>query len=134
MLSHRTIRRVNLSGSSRGRRRSPSRVLPPRRDRKSSSTLWTRGPAPQLSPYRRHLGARMRSAGQEIALHRGPIPQASSASLAEMLLGRLTSPTQAAQRAEVRLLLQEALNGMDPLDREVLTLRHFEELSNAEVA
>ena len=84
--------------------------------------------------HRRHLGAQMRSAGQEIALHRGPIPQATSVSLAEMLLGRLTSPTQAAQRAEVRLLLQEALNGMDPLDREVLTLRHFEELSNAEVA
>jgi RNA polymerase sigma-70 factor, ECF subfamily len=84
--------------------------------------------------HRRHLGARMRSAGQEIALHHGPMPQATSASLAEMLLGRLTSPTQAAQRAEVRLLLQEALNGMDPLDREVLTLRHFEELSNAEVA
>jgi RNA polymerase sigma-70 factor (ECF subfamily) len=62
------------------------------------------------------------------------MPQATSASLAEMLLGRLTSPTQAAQRAEVRVLLQEALNAMDPLDREVLTLRHFEELSNAEVA
>ena len=84
--------------------------------------------------HRRHLGARMRDAGQEIALHRGPIPQATSLSLAELLLGRLTSPTQAARRAEVRLLLQEALNGMDPLDREVLTLRHFEELSNAEVA
>ena len=84
--------------------------------------------------HRRHLGAQMRNAGQEIALHRGPIPQATSLSLAEMLLGRLTSPTQAARRAEVRLLLQEALNGMDPLDREVLTLRHFEELSIAEVA
>jgi RNA polymerase sigma-70 factor (ECF subfamily) len=84
--------------------------------------------------HRRHLGAQKRNAGQEIALHRGPMPQATSISLAEMLLGRLTSPTQAAQRAEVRVLLQEALNGMDPLDREVLTLRHFEELSNTEVA
>ena len=63
-----------------------------------------------------------------------PVPQATSVSLAALLLGRLTSPTQAAQRAEVRVLLQEALNGMDPIDREVLTLRHFEELSNAEAA
>jgi RNA polymerase sigma-70 factor (ECF subfamily) len=84
--------------------------------------------------HRRHLGAQKRNAGQEIALHRSPMPQATSVSLAEMLLGRLTSPTQAAQRAEVRILLQEALNGMDPIDREVLTLRHFEELTNAEVA
>jgi len=30
--------------------------------------------------------------------------------------------------------VQEALNGMDPHDREVLVLRHFEELSNAEAA
>jgi RNA polymerase sigma-70 factor (ECF subfamily) len=34
----------------------------------------------------------------------------------------------------VRTLLRETLNGMDRLDREVLTLRHFEELSNFEVA
>jgi RNA polymerase sigma-70 factor (ECF subfamily) len=98
--------------------------------------LWIRLITGQrlISLHRRHLGTRMRGAGQEVALHRGPMPQATSASLAEMLLGRLTSPTQAAQRAEMRLLLQEALNGMDPLDREVLTLRHFEELSNSEVA
>src|SRR5262249_30306524 len=87
-----------------------------------------------LAVHRAHLGAQMRAAGQEIALHHGPMPQATSVSLAEMLLGRLTSPTQAAQKAEVRVLLQEALNGMEPLDREVLTLRHFEELTNAEVA
>jgi RNA polymerase sigma-70 factor (ECF subfamily) len=98
--------------------------------------LWLRLITGQrlMALHRRHLGAQKRSAGQEIALHRGPMPQATSASLAEMLLGRLTSPTQAAHRAEVRLSLQEALNGMDPLDREVLTLRHFEELSNTEVA
>jgi RNA polymerase sigma-70 factor (ECF subfamily) len=98
--------------------------------------LWLRLVTGQrlMALHRRHLGARMRSAGQEIELHRGPMPQVTSLSLAEMLLGRLTSPTQAAQRAEVRVFLQEALNRMDPLDREVLTLRHFEELSNAEVA
>jgi RNA polymerase sigma-70 factor (ECF subfamily) len=98
--------------------------------------LWLRLITGQrlMAMHRRHLGAQLRSAGLEIALHRGPMPQATSASLAEMLLGRLTSPTQAALRAEVRLFLQGALNGMDPLDREVLTLRHFEELSNAEVA
>ena len=76
----------------------------------------------------------MRDAGMEVSLHRGALPQASSVSLAELLLGRLTSPTRAAQRAETQLRLQEALNRMDPIDREVLVLRHFEELSNAETA
>jgi RNA polymerase sigma-70 factor (ECF subfamily) len=84
--------------------------------------------------HRHHLGAKMRDAGMEVSLHRGAWPQASSVSLAELLLGRLTSPTRAARRAEMQLRLQEVLNRMDPIDREVLVLRHFEELSNAEVA
>jgi RNA polymerase sigma-70 factor (ECF subfamily) len=46
----------------------------------------------------------------------------------------MTSPSQAAVRAERQLRLQEALNAMDPTDREVLALRHFEELSNGELA
>jgi RNA polymerase sigma-70 factor (ECF subfamily) len=84
--------------------------------------------------HRHHLGAQMRDAGQEVSLCPGGSPAASTHSLANLLLGRLTSPTQAAIRAERQVRLQEALNGMDPLDREILALRHFEELTNGEVA
>jgi RNA polymerase sigma-70 factor (ECF subfamily) len=84
--------------------------------------------------HRHHLGAQMRDAGQEVSLCPGGSPAASTHSLANLLLGRLTSPTEAAVRAERQLRLQEALNGMDPLDREILALRHFEELSNSEAA
>ncbi len=55
--------------------------------------------------HRQHLGAQMRDAGQEVSLYRGALPYATSASLAALLLGRLTSPTQAAQRAEVQIRL-----------------------------
>jgi RNA polymerase sigma-70 factor (ECF subfamily) len=98
--------------------------------------LWLRHITGQqlITVHRRHLGAKMRDADREISLYRGALPQASSASLAAQLLGRLTSPTQAALRAELQLRVQEALNGMDPLDREVLTLRHFEMLTNGETA
>lgn len=84
--------------------------------------------------HRHHLGVHARDAGREVSLHRGALPQASSASLAEQLLGRYSSPSQAVVKAELRLRVQEALDGMDPIDREVLALRHFEELSNAETA
>jgi RNA polymerase sigma-70 factor (ECF subfamily) len=84
--------------------------------------------------HRRHLGTRMRDAGLEISLYRGALPEASSAALASMLLGRHTSPTQAAQRAERLLRVQEALNSLDPIDREVLALRHFEQLGRSETA
>ena len=84
--------------------------------------------------HRQHLGAAMRDAGREVSLYRGALPQASTASLAAQLLGRFTSASEAALRAEQQLLLQEALNALDPLDREIIALRHFEELSNAEAA
>jgi RNA polymerase sigma-70 factor (ECF subfamily) len=83
---------------------------------------------------RRHLGAKMRAAGQEVSLYRDALPQATSAALASMLLGRLTSPSHAAARAELVLHVQEALNALEPLDREVVALRHFEQLSRAETA
>jgi RNA polymerase sigma-70 factor (ECF subfamily) len=98
--------------------------------------VWLRALTGQrlIDLHRQHLGAKMRDAGQEVSLYRGALPQASSASLAQHLLAGLTSPTQAAVRAEMQLQLQEALNSMDPMDREVVVLRHFEELSNIETA
>jgi RNA polymerase sigma-70 factor (ECF subfamily) len=76
----------------------------------------------------------MRDPRREVALFRDALPQASSAALAAQLLGKITSPSEAAVRAERLLRLQEAVNGLDPLDREVLALRHFEQLSRAETA
>jgi RNA polymerase sigma-70 factor (ECF subfamily) len=84
--------------------------------------------------HRQHLGTEMRDAGREISIFHGALPEASSAALASMLLGRHTPPTQAALRAERMLRLQEALNSLDPIDREVLALRHLEQLSRAEAA
>jgi RNA polymerase sigma-70 factor, ECF subfamily len=101
-----------------------------------SPFVWLRYLTAQTlqSLHRRHLRVHMRDAAQEVSLRHRATPQANSASLAEMLLGRLTSPTRAARRAEMQLRLQEIINGMEPLDREILALRHFEELSNGEVA
>jgi RNA polymerase sigma-70 factor, ECF subfamily len=101
-----------------------------------SPFLWLRFLTGQTlqALHRHHLKAQMRDVSQEVSLRHRATPQANSASLAEMLLGRLTSPTRAARRAEMQLRLQEIINGMEPLDREILALRHFEELSNGEVA
>jgi RNA polymerase sigma-70 factor (ECF subfamily) len=87
-----------------------------------------------LEIHRNHLKTQARDAEREISLHRGALPPATSMSLAAQLVGRLTSPSQAAVKAEMRLQLQEALNSLDPLDREILALRHFEQLSNVEAA
>ena len=70
-----------------------------------------------------HLGTQVRDAGREIHLG-GARPQTSSVALAALLLGRLTSPSQAAERIELQVRVQDALSTLEPLDREVLSLRH----------
>src|ERR671932_140516 len=92
------------------------------------------GWATLLARHRRHLGTQMRAADREVPLHRGRLPETSSAALAAQLLGHDTRPSEAAVRAEMKIRLQEALNSMEPLDREVLALRHFEQLNLAETA
>jgi RNA polymerase sigma-70 factor (ECF subfamily) len=66
--------------------------------------LWMRLLTGQrlLILHRKHLRAKMRDAAQEVSLYRGALPQASSVSLAAQLLGRLSSPSHAAIRAENR--------------------------------
>lgn len=80
-----------------------------------------------IDVHRKHLGAGMRSARREI------VP-AQSQSLSGLMVGHLTSPSQAVLRAERKQQIEQALDSMDDIDREVLVLRHFEDLSNKEVA
>jgi RNA polymerase sigma-70 factor (ECF subfamily) len=87
-----------------------------------------------LELHRQHLGAGMRSARVEVSLDQPGWAWASAGSLASQLVGHLTSPSQAAARAETAARLTRALEEMDAIDREVLVLRHFDELTNNEVA
>jgi RNA polymerase sigma-70 factor (ECF subfamily) len=105
-------------------------------DPPASFYLWLRGLAGTklIDAMRHHLGVQKRDAGMEVTLYRRPLPEATSVSLAAQLLGRLTSPSLAAVRAEMQVKVQEVLNDMDPVDREVLVLRHFEHLTNTETA
>jgi RNA polymerase sigma-70 factor (ECF subfamily) len=96
--------------------------------------LWLRQLTGQVlaQVHQERLGPDVRG---DISLYRGALPEVTSISLAAHLLGRGGGDDdQAAARAEQKLLLQEALNAMDPLDRQVLTLRHCEQLSGNEAA
>jgi RNA polymerase sigma-70 factor (ECF subfamily) len=83
--------------------------------------------------HRSHLGTHGRDVRREVALGAG-VPEASSAALADGLLGRDPRPSEVAMQAEVRDRLTAAIDRLDAIDREVLALRHFEHLSNAETA
>jgi len=82
----------------------------------------------------RHLGAKIRDATQEVYIQCPVSSLASSVGLAALLAGDFTSPSQAAIREETIAQVEGFLDRMDQIDREVLILRHLEELSNDEVA
>ncbi|HZZ73839.1 MAG TPA: sigma-70 family RNA polymerase sigma factor [Pirellulales bacterium] len=84
--------------------------------------------------HRHHLGAQQRSAGREVDLQGGPWSQTTSAALANQLVGNFTSPSQVVSRAEMVQKVEQAIGQMNPTDQEILALRHFEELTNSEVA
>jgi RNA polymerase sigma-70 factor (ECF subfamily) len=96
--------------------------------------VWIRQIAWQtlLMVHRRHLGQK-RDAGQEMVLDRHVAGQ-SSLHLTQLLAASLTSPSQAVMRDENLAMLRRAIDDMDTIDREILVLRHFEQLSNANVA
>lgn len=102
----------------------------------TSPFIWLRMIVNQtmVDLHREHLGAQMRDAAREVSLDAVPFGQATSASVAIQLIGAFTSPSGAAARADMLTLVQSAIEHMDPIDREVLALRHFEELNNSEVA
>jgi RNA polymerase sigma-70 factor, ECF subfamily len=87
-----------------------------------------------MEQHRRHLGAQARDVSREVSLYHGAFPEASAADLAANVLGELSTPSEAAIRVEKIKRLQEALESLEPIDREILVLRHFEQLSNGEAA
>jgi RNA polymerase sigma-70 factor (ECF subfamily) len=98
--------------------------------------LWLRGIAGNKlrEIHRHHLGTQMRDPRREVSIYDGALPETTTTAIAAGLLGDLTRASEEAIRLEIKYRLQDALNTMDPLDREVLALRHFEQLSPAETA
>lgn len=105
-------------------------------DASRSCFIWFRMIVQQtlIDVHRRHLGADKRSAARERSLSYGSNADSTSTSLAFHLQARLTSPSSAVARAELAGQLDTVLKGMSEIDREVLALRHFEHLTNAETA
>ena len=82
---------------------------------------------------RRHIYAQRRSVERESA-HQLELPDQSAMELAERLAGSDASPSQQALRAELQQRIRSAIDNLSFTDREVITLRHLEELSFKETA
>ena len=98
--------------------------------------LWLRGVVSNklLELHGHHLGTHMRDAKRELPLEAPRRWDDTTSALCAHLAGHLTSPSVAAARGEVKTRLAEVLDDMNAIDREVLAMRHFEQLSIAEAA
>jgi RNA polymerase sigma-70 factor (ECF subfamily) len=98
--------------------------------------LWLRGIAGNTlrELHRHHLGTQRRDPRREVSIHGGATSETTTTALAARLLDDLTRASEEAVRRELKLRLHQAIDAMEPLDREVLALRYFEQLSPAETA
>ena len=83
--------------------------------------------------HRAHLGQEMRDVNKERCLNAG-VPDASSVFMANQLAGRFTSVSQKAIRNENETRMQLAIEQLPETDREILAMRHVEQLTNSEIA
>jgi RNA polymerase sigma-70 factor (ECF subfamily) len=106
------------------------------RDPQMTPFLWIRFLTMQqlIVLHRRHLLTRQRDARREVSRVPAKGPAASSVNLTSLMIARLPSPSQAVQLAERQQQLQQALEQMTSEDREVLALKHYQQLTINEVA
>jgi RNA polymerase sigma-70 factor (ECF subfamily) len=98
--------------------------------------VWLRGVAANklLELHRRHLGTKLRDAARERDGGGGAGGDATVDAVVAQLTGGSTGPGTLAERQEETGRVRAALSGMEPTDREVLALRHYELLTNVEAA
>lgn len=101
-----------------------------------SPFLWLRLMVGQqlIDLHRQHLQAGKRDARREVSLDAGAPSPHTSVAIAAQLVGQRTAVSEILDRQEQIDKLEGTLNQMDEIDREVIALRHFEELSNVEAA
>lgn len=114
-----------------------SRALPAyAADPKIPFYLWLRLLTGQrlAKTHRAHLGTAARQAQREVSIAAPTMPDLSTFHLASQLVANVTSASGQVVRGELRAKVQQVLDGMEAHDREVIALRHFEEMTSREVA
>jgi len=98
--------------------------------------LWLRHIAKDhmIDAHRRHRQAQRRSLDREQPLAHAGLGDHSSYELAGQLIDQEPTPATAAIRHELQRRLETAVNALENDDREIIVMRHFEQMTNQEVA
>ena len=98
--------------------------------------VWMRLVANQvmIDVHRRHVAAQSRDVRREVRPSQMKQQQTTTLAMSSFLVAGMTSPSSVFKREDRAERLHQAITSLSSLDQEVLALRHFEELSNLEVA
>jgi RNA polymerase sigma-70 factor, ECF subfamily len=98
--------------------------------------LWLRHLAQDriIDTHRRHRQAQRRSIDKEQPIDRPAWADDSSANLVSQLIDTEVTPASAAIHEELRRKLSTAIHQLPPDDRDIILMRHQEQLSNQDVA
>lgn len=105
------------------------------RDPRMPFHLWLRHLARDrvIEMHRQHRGAQRRSVEREVDA--GPVsPDASAVDFAARLVDRELTPAAENMRRELHRTFLDALEKLDEDDRDIILMRHVEQLGNGEVA
>ena len=83
--------------------------------------------------HRRHLAVKARNVSREVSLNQANHSQ-SSIAITRLLQARISSPSSPIKQAETLFKLNQAIESLSDNDCEVLLMRHFEDMTNLEVA
>lgn len=105
-------------------------------DSEESFFVWMRLVANQvmIDVHRRHVAAQSRDVRREMRPSQLRQQQTTTLAMSSFLVAGMTSPSSVFKREDRAERLHQAITSLSTLDQEVLALRHFEELSNLEVA
>lgn len=105
-------------------------------DSEESFFVWMRLVANQvmIDVHRRHVGAQARDVRREVRPSQLKHQQTTTLAMSSFLVAGITSPSSVFKREDRAERLHQAITSLSSLDQEILALRHFEELSNLEVA
>ncbi len=98
--------------------------------------LWLRHLAKDhiIDAHRRHRQAQKRGVDREQPIVPAALADHSSVELAAQFLDQEMTPASAAIQQEMQNRLHLAITNLDDNDREMILMRHFEQMSNQEVA
>jgi len=105
-------------------------------DPKMPFHLWLRHMAKDriIDAHRRHRVSGKRSVDREQSMTVGFNMDQSSVDLAAQICDSAATPGEAATMHELHRRFEAAIEDLEPQDREVVIMRHFEQLSNQDVA